>query len=92
VSVITEVNIYTVQAHICVCHTIAYFRRNEVMDCLLRKFHDLPTACRTILIKEQREQVIHAYIRTVHVIVITQAGVHCLICTHDACAPEGEYM
>jgi len=61
--------LYAVQAHICVCYTIVtftYFHRNEVMDCLLRKFHDLPTACRTILRKEQREQVIHICIHTVH--------------------------
>ena len=51
--------IYTTHMHVCtillwVCHNC---HRAEVMECLLRKANDLPTACRTIIRKERREQV-----------------------------------
>jgi len=65
--VITGANIYipmyTHHTHstihtLCYCDFVTYYYRNEVMECLLVRSNELPTACRVIIRNEQHEQVV----------------------------------
>ena len=51
----THIPLYTHYAIVTLSHI---FYRNEVMECLLARSNELPTACRVIIKNEQHEQVV----------------------------------